>query len=123
MIRSPEHKFNLIEMSTPMLMAVMATWFFAFTNKDTSAAYYFTGSASPYLWGSIFCLVGLLKGYSIIFNHYILRQTTELVSVVLWLSMAGLFFWGDYRSHLAPLCLFFVYQSFTSWQRIMPQNG
>lgn len=117
-----QYKFNAIELSTPMLMAVMATWFFAFSNKDVSAAYQVIGIASPYLWGTIFCLVGLLKGYSIIFNHYILRQTTDLVSMVLWLLMAGLFFLGDYRTHLAPLCLFFVYQSFTSWQRILPHD-
>ncbi len=115
-----ENKFNLIELSTPLLMGLMATWFLAF--PKTTGAYQFIGIASPYLWGSIFCLLGLLKGHSIVFDKYLLRQTTELVSVVLWITMAGLFFWGDYRSHLAPICLFFSYQSFSSWQRISPHN-
>lgn len=117
-----ENKFNLVELSTPLLMGVMATWFFAFTRQDVSSAYQFVDVASPYLWGSLFCVIGLLKGYSIVFDNYILRQTTELVSVVLWITMAGVFFWGNYRSHLAPLCLFFTYQSFSSWQRITPHN-
>ncbi len=117
-----EHKFNLIEMSMPSLMCLFAGWFWLFDYREMSREYQSLSIAPPYLWGAMFFLVGIFKGYAIIYDRVMIRQTAALVGLVLWLAIGTLFLSGDYRSLLGIVCLFLSVQSFLSWFRIAPHR-
>ena len=115
-----EHKFTLIELTMPSFLLVVAAWFWFFDLREVSQSYRYLHIAPHYLWGAMFFIVGVFKFYAIVYDRLLIRQTAALVGVVLWIVVGIFFLFGDYRSHLGILCLFFAYQSFSSWFRIIP---
>jgi len=115
-----ENKFNLIELSMPSLLLVVAAWFWFFDLREASQTYRYLNIAPPYLWGAMFFTVGLFKYYATIYDRVLIRQTAALVGMVLWFAVSVLFLFGDYRSIVCVLCLYLSVQSFQSWYRIVP---
>ena len=113
-----EHKFNIIELTMPTFLLVASAWFWLFDFREISEEFRFLGIAPPFLWGAMFFTVGMFKGYAIIYDRILIRQTAALVGMVLWLATGMLFLFGDYRSLLGVFCVFFAVQSLISWLRI-----
>jgi hypothetical protein len=116
-------KFNLVELSTPILMLLWAMWFFLFDFNHDAPVYDRMQIVSSYTWAFMFAVVASVKAYSVVYNNYKFRRLTAFASVWLWLAVMTFFAFGNYRSHLVPSSLFFAYQSFLSWHRMRAQKN
>ena len=117
-MKTRNYHFNLVELSTPILMMLWAVWFFLFEPLSASATFSYLAFLPRLFWAALFASVSLAKAYSIVYESYRLRRGAAAVSVLMWTTLAVSFAFGNFQSHLVPTCAFFAYQSFLSWHRI-----
>lgn len=117
-MQRPIPKFNLVELSTPILMTLWGLWFFLFPIAEKTAVFDKLKFMPSYFWAFVFFAIAIVKGYAVVYQHYRLRRFAAAISVALWLTVMTLFALGNYASHLVPSSMFFGFQSFMSWHRI-----
>jgi hypothetical protein len=119
----PVYKFNLIELSTPVIAFLWGTWFLVFDPYSVSSVYKVFDKFPHYTVVVLFYSLAFSKALAVYKDIYWLRLAEVAVSVYLWVALCVIFALGNHESLLVPTCAYFAYQSLLSWTRITPHKN